>query len=78
MAASALCTTISRKVTGAGLNLIGVAALPHGARRSQLGLIPEDCATFDETAGLRPGGFLTQGEDRPGAPGGATPRISRA
>ena len=59
---------------GAGINLIGVSAFPHGARRSQLDLIPEDSATFAKaarTAGLKlsakKSGFLIQGEDRPGA-----------
>jgi len=58
----------------AGVNLIGVSAFPHGARRSQLDLIPEDSATFAKAAraaGLKlstkKSGFLTQGEDRPGA-----------
>ena len=31
---------------GAGLNLLGVSAFPHGARRSQLDLIPEDSDAF--------------------------------
>jgi hypothetical protein len=35
---------------GAGVNLIGVSAFPHGARRSQLDLIPEDSATFAKAA----------------------------
>jgi hypothetical protein len=58
----------------AGVNLIGVSAFPHGARRSQLDLVPEDSATFAKAAraaGLtlsrRKSGFLIQGEDRPGA-----------
>jgi hypothetical protein len=57
----------------AGVNLIAVSAFPHGARRSQLDLIPEDSATFATAAkavGLklsrRKNGFLIQGEDRPG------------
>ena len=58
----------------AGVNLLGVSAFPHGARRSQLDLIPEDAAAFTKvakTAGLklskRKSGFLIQGDDRPGA-----------
>ena len=58
----------------AGVNLIGVSAFPHGARRSQLDLIPGDSATFANAAraaGLklsrRKSGFLIQGEDRHGA-----------
>ncbi len=34
----------------AGVNLIGISAFPHGARRSQLDLIPEDAATFKKAA----------------------------
>ena len=30
----------------AGINLLGVSAFPHGARRSQLDLIPDDSAAF--------------------------------
>ena len=58
----------------AGVNLIGISAFPHGARRSQLDLIPEDAATFTKAAralGLKlsakKSGFLIQGDDRPGA-----------
>ena len=58
----------------AGVNLLGVTAFPHGARRSQLDLVPEDSAAFTraaKTAGLKlskkKSGFLLQGEDRPGA-----------
>ena len=57
----------------AGVNLVGVSAFPHGGRRSQLDLIPEDSATFVKAAraaGLKlstkKSGFLVQGEDRPG------------
>jgi hypothetical protein len=58
----------------AGVNLLGVSAFPHGARRSQLDLIPEDSDAFvnaAKTAELKlskkKSGFLIQGEDRPGA-----------
>jgi hypothetical protein len=58
----------------AGINLLGVSAFPHGARKSQLDLVPEDSAAFTKaakTAGLtlskKKSGFLIQGEDRPGA-----------
>ena len=58
---------------GAGVNLLGVSAFPHGARRSQLDLIPEDsgmCAKAARTAGLKlntkKSGFFIQGQDRPG------------
>jgi hypothetical protein len=57
----------------AGVNLLGVLAFPHGARRSQLDLIPEDSDMFvnaAKTAELKlskkKSGFLIQGEDRPG------------
>ena len=58
----------------AGVNLLGVSAFPHGARRSQLDLIPEDATAFAKAAkkaGLtlssKKSGFLIQGEDRTGA-----------
>jgi hypothetical protein len=58
----------------AGVNLLGASAFPHGARKSQLDLIPEDSAAFTKaakSAGLKlskkKSGFLIQGEDRPGA-----------
>ena len=69
----------------AGVNLIGVSAFPHGARRSQLDLIPEDCATFAKAASgagfkLSPkkSGFLIQGEDRPGAVADIAKRLAEA
>jgi hypothetical protein len=72
---------------GAGLNLLGVSAFPHGARRSQLDLIPEDSDAFAKavkTAGLelrlskRKSGFLIQGEDRPGAIAEIAQRLAQA
>jgi hypothetical protein len=58
----------------AGINLLGVSAFPHGARKSQVDLIPEDNGAFTQAAkraGLKlsrkKSGFLIQGEDRPGA-----------
>jgi hypothetical protein len=69
----------------AGVNLIGVSAFPHGARRSQLDLIPEDGATFAKAAraaGLKlstkKSGFLMQGEDRPGAVADIAKRLTEA
>ena len=57
----------------AGINLQGVSAFPHGARKSQLDLIPEDSAALAKaakSAGLmlskKKSGFLIQGDDRPG------------
>jgi hypothetical protein len=52
----------------AGVNLIGVSAFPHGARRSQLDLVPEDSATFAKAA--RAAGLtLRQTEERFSHPG---------
>jgi hypothetical protein len=70
---------------GAGVNLIGVSAFPHGARRSQLDLIPEDSPTFAKAAraaGLKlstkKSGFLIQGEDRPGAVADVVKKLAEA
>ncbi len=69
----------------AGINLLGVSAFPHGARRSQLDLIPEDSAAFTKaakSAGLKPSkkksGFLIQGDDRPGEIAGITEKLAQA
>jgi len=69
----------------AGVNLIGVSAFPHGARRSQLDLIPDDSATFVKaarTAGLKlstkKSGFLIQGDERPGAVAEVVKRLAEA
>src|SRR6516225_1368311 len=72
---------------GAGLNLFGVSAFPHGARRSQLDLIPEDSDAFVKavtTAGLelrlskKKIRFLIQGEDRPGAVAEIAQKLAQA
>ena len=70
---------------GAGVNLIGVSAFPHGTRRSQLDLIPEDSAAFAKaarTGGLKlsakKSGFLIQGQDRPGAVAEIVKRLAMA
>ena len=69
----------------AGINLLGVTAFPHGARRSQLDLIPEDAAALAKaakTAGLKlskkKSGFLIQGDDRPGAVAEIVGKLSQA
>ena len=69
----------------AGVNLLGISAFPHGARRSQLDLIPEDSAAFvkaAKAAGLKlskkKGGFLIQGEDRPGAVAEVVKKLAEA
>ena len=70
---------------GAGVNLLGISAFPHGARQSQLDLIPEDSGAFRKaakTAGFKLSrkktGFLIQGEDRPGAVADAASRLAEA
>ena len=69
----------------AGVNLLGISAFPHGARRSQLDLIPEDSAALMQaakSAGLKlskkKSGFLIQGEDRPGAIAEITSKLADA
>ena len=69
----------------AGVNLIGVSAFPHGARRSQLDLIPEDSAAFAKAAraarfklSAKKSGFLIQGDDRPGAVADIVKRLAEA
>ena len=70
---------------GAGINLLGVSVFPHGARKSQLDLIPEDGAAFTKVAksmGLKlsnkKSGFLIQGDDRPGAIAEITSKLADA
>jgi hypothetical protein len=70
---------------GAGINLLGVSAFPHGARKSQLDLIPEDSAAFAKaakSAGLKlskkKSGFVIQGEDRPGAVADIASKLAKA
>jgi hypothetical protein len=70
---------------GAGVNLLGISVSPHGARKSQLDLIPEDSGAFRKaakTAGFKLSGkktgFLIQGEDRPGAVADAASRLAEA
>jgi predicted amino acid-binding ACT domain protein len=69
----------------AGINLLGVSAFPHGLRRSQLDLIPEDSAAFAKAAkgaGLmlskKRSGFLIQGEDRIGVIAEITSKLADA
>ena len=69
----------------AGVNLIGISAFPHGARQSQLDLIPEDGAALTKAAkaaGLKLSakktGFLIQGEDRRGAVADVLKRLADA
>ena len=69
----------------AGVNLIGISAFPHGARRSQLDLIPEDSTAFAKAAraagielSTKKSGFLAQGEDRPGAVADLVRRLAEA
>jgi hypothetical protein len=69
----------------AGVNLIGISAFPHGARRSQLDLIPDDSAALVKAArtmklklSAKKSGFLIQGEDRPGAVADVARRLAEA
>jgi len=69
----------------AGVKLLGISAFPHGARKFQLDLIPEDSGAFRraaKTAGFKLSrkktGFLIQGEDRPGAVADAANRLAEA
>ena len=69
----------------AGINLLGVTAFPHGARRSQLDLVPEDSAALTKAAkaarlkvSKKKSGFLIQGEDRPGAVAEITEKLAQA
>ena len=69
----------------AGVNLLGVSAFPHGARRSQLDLIPEDSAALTKAAkaaklklSTKKSGFLIQGEDRRGAVADVVKRLAEA
>jgi hypothetical protein len=70
---------------GAGANLLGISVFPHGARQSQLDLIPEDSGAFRKAAksagfklSRKKTGFLIQGEDRPGAVADAASRLAEA
>ena len=65
--------------------MLGVSDFPHGARRSQLDLIPEDGGAFAKAAkaaGLKlskkKSGFLIQGEDRPGAVAEVAEKLAQA
>src|SRR5712692_6437003 len=69
----------------ARINLLGISAFPHGLRRSQLDLVPEDSAAFTKAAqsvgfklSKKKSGFLIQGEDRPGAIAEITERLAQA
>ena len=70
---------------GAGVNLLGVSAFPHGARKSQLDIIPEDSSAFRKAAKStgfklsgKKTGFLIQSQDRPGAVSDAANRLAEA
>ena len=72
-------------VRGAGINLLGVSAFPHGARKSQVDLIPEDSGAFAQAAksarlklSKKKSGFLIQGEDRPGAVADLAGKLAQA
>ena len=70
---------------GAGINLLGVSAFPHGARKSQVDLILEDSGAFAQAAksarlklSKKKSGFLIQGEDRPGAVADLAGKLAQA
>jgi len=72
-------------VRGAGVNLLGVSAFPHGARKSQVDLILEDSGAFAQAAksarlklSKKKSGFLIQGEDRPGAVADLAGKLAQA
>ena len=72
-------------VRGAGINLLGVSAFPHGARKSQVDLVPEDSGAFAQAAksarlklSKKKSGFLIQGEDRPGAVADLAGKLAQA
>ena len=69
----------------AGVNLLGISVFPHGARRSELDLVPEDSAAFRKAAkpagfklSRKKTGFLIQGEERPGVMADAAKRLAEA
>ena len=70
---------------GAEINLLGVSAFPHGARKSQVDLIPEHSGVLAQTAksarlklSKKKSGFLIQGEDRPGAVADVAGKLAQA
>jgi len=72
-------------IRGAGVNLLGVSAFPHGARKSQVDLILEDSGAFAQAAksarlklSKKKSGFLIQGEDRPGAVADLAGKLAQA
>ena len=77
--------SILSALQAAGVNLTGISAFPHGARRAQLDLIPEDTAAFTRAARAakiklsgKKSGFLIQGEDHPGAVAGVLANLADA
>jgi hypothetical protein len=70
---------------GAEINLLGVSAFPHGARKSQVDLIPEHSGALAQAAksarlklSKKKSGFLIQGEDRPGAVADVAGKLAQA
>jgi|SRR5882724_12475079 len=70
---------------GAEINLLSVSAFPHGARKSQVDLIPEHSGALAQAAksarlklSKKKSGFLIQGEDRPGAVGDVAGKLAQA
>jgi predicted amino acid-binding ACT domain protein len=74
-----------RSLQEAGVNLVGISAFPHGARRTQLDLIPADSVAFAKAAkaggmklSVKKSGFLIQGDDRPGAVADVMKQLAQA
>jgi hypothetical protein len=70
---------------GAEINLLGVSAFPHGARKSQVDLIPEHSGALAQAAksariklSKKKSCFLIQGEDRPGAVADVAGKLAQA
>ncbi len=70
---------------GAEINLLSVSAFPHGARKSQVDLIPEHSGALAQAAksarlklSKKKSGFLIQGEDRPGAVADVAGKLAQA
>jgi hypothetical protein len=70
---------------GAEINLLGVSAFPHGARKSQVDLIPEHSGALAQAAksarlklSKKKSGFLIQSEDRPGAVADVAGKLAQA
>jgi len=78
-------TRVLAALRGAGINLLGVSAFPHGARKSQVDLIPDHSGALAQAAksarlklSKKKSGFLIQGEDRTGAVADVAGKLAQA